>query len=308
MNPISVLFGVLGVVTLLYAWYWGRAILRARRSTERRVVPSTDVRFPTPLQIAVGAVVTFFDTLGIGLYAPTTSIFKLTKMVDDRLIPGTMTVGSALAGPVQTFIIVALIQVDPKTLLLMIAAATLGAWLGAGVVAKWPQRNIQIGMGTALIIAATLMLMTQLNRMPVGGTAIGVAGPALVLAVTVNFVLGALMTLGIGMYAPSMIMVTLLGMNPKAAFPIMMGSCALLVPVAAIRFIREGSYALRPALGITLGGLPAVFVAAFIVRELPLAFVRWMVIVVVLYAAAAMLRSAFVEPLVTTITSIPEAE
>lgn len=115
------------------------------------------------------------------------------------------------------------------------------------------------------------------------------------LAVGINLVLGALMTLGIGMYAPSMILVSLLGMNPKAAFPIMMGSCAFLIPVAAVRFIREGSYAMRPALGLALGGIPAVLIAAFLVREMPLEYVRWVVIVVLIYTATSMLRSAFVE-------------
>jgi uncharacterized membrane protein YfcA len=174
----------------------------------------------------------------------------------------------------------------------MIAAATCGAWLGACVVARLPRRKIQVGMGCALVVAASLMLMSQLRLMPGGGEAIGIRGAALIFAVLVNFVLGALMTLGIGMYAPSMIMVSLLGMNPKAAFPIMMGSCAFLIPVAAARFIRERSYAMRPALGLLIGGIPAVLIAAFLVREMPLVYVRWIVIVVVLYAAVSMLMSA----------------
>ncbi len=283
MNPISLLFIALGVLTVLFVGYWARAITREK----------TELQFPTPLQLGVGFVVNFFDTLGIGMYAPTTSIFRLKRMVDDRLIPGTLNVGSSLTGVLQTFIIVALIAVDARTLLLMIAAATLGAWLGAGVVANLPKRAVQIGMGFALIVSATLMLMSLLKLLPAGGEAIGVSGAALAFAVLVNFVLGALMTLGIGMYAPSMIMVSMLGMSPKAAFPIMMGSCAFLVPVASIRFIRERSYSLRPALGLTLGGIPAILIAAFLVRALPLVYVRWVVIVVVLYAATAMLRSAF---------------
>jgi len=277
MNPISLLFIALGALTVLFVGYWVRAIIRSK----------TDVRFPTPLELGVGFVVNFFDTLGIGMYAPTTSIFKLKRMVDDRLIPGTLNVGSSLTGVLQTFIIVALIAVDARTLLLMIAAATIGAWLGAGVVANLPKRKVQIGMGFAL------MLLSVLKLLPAGGDAIGVTGVALAFAVLVNFILGALMTLGIGMYAPSMIMVSLLGMSPKAAFPIMMGSCAFLVPVASIRFIRERSYSLRPALGLTLGGMPAILIAAFLVSGLPLLYVRWIVIVVVLYAAISMLRSAF---------------
>ncbi len=109
--------------------------------------------------------------------------------------------------------------------------------------------------------------------------------------------LGALMTIGIGMYAPSMIMMSLLGMNPTAAFPIMMGSSAFLMPVAGMRFIRARAYSLRAAVGLALGGLPAVLIAAFIIKSLPLTVMRWLVVVVVVYAAVAMLRSAYVERL-----------
>ena len=174
----------------------------------------------------------------------------------------------------------------------MIAASILGAWLGAGIVARWPKRNVQIGMGMALLAAASLMFMTQMNLFPGGGDALGVRGTRLVVAVAVNFALGALMTLGIGLYAPCMILVSLLGMNPKAAFPIMMGSCAFLMPVGSLRFIREQSYNMRAALGLLVGGIPAVLLAAYIVKELPLYAVRWLVIVVVVYTSVSMLWSA----------------
>jgi uncharacterized membrane protein YfcA len=292
MNPIAGLFVLLAVVTAVYLWIWLRSIVAVRRITERRKIPATDARLPTPLEFFVGFVTNFFDTLGIGAYAPATSLFKIRKMLDDRLIPGTLSVGFALTSVLQTYIFVTLIEVDPAPLFLMIAAATAGAWLGSGIVAKWPRRRIQIGVAVALLVAATIMFLTQLHLIPGGGMASGVSGPALALAVTVNFVLGALMTLGIGMYAPSMIMVSLLGMNPKAAFPIMMGSCAFLIPVAAVRFIRAGSYSLPTAIGLTLGGIPAVLIAAFLVKEIPLEYVRWLVIIVVVYAATAMLRSA----------------
>jgi uncharacterized membrane protein YfcA len=117
-----------------------------------------------------------------------------------------------------------------------------------------------------------------------------------------NLLLGALMTLGIGLYAPCMIMVSLLGMNPTAAFPIMMGSCAFLMPVASARFIREKSWDPKAALALTLGGLPAVLIAAFIVKSLPLTWVRWLVVIVVLYAAQGLLRSGMKE------STVPEGE
>ena len=207
--------------------------------------------------------------------------------------PGTLNAGHTLPTIAQAFIFTSLIPVDIVTLLSMIAAAVLGAWLGAGIVASWPKRYVQIGMGIALLGAAALMFMTQMNLFPGGGEALGVRGTKLVIAVVGNFMLGALMTLGIGLYAPCMILVSLLGMNPTAAFPIMMNSCAFLMPVGSLRFIRERSYSLRVALGLALGGVFGSIIAGVFVKSLDLGTVRWLVIVVVVYTAGMMLMSAF---------------
>src|SRR3989454_4554830 len=275
MNPITGLLVALSALTAVFVGGWSR------------MLPSSKERpgFPNLLQIGVGAFTNFFDTLGIGSYATSTTLFRFFQLVDDRIIPGTLNVGHALPTVVQTFIYTSIIPVDVPTLFSMIGASILGAWLGAGVVARWPRRTVQIGMGMALLVAASLMFMTQMKLFPGGGEALGVAGLKLVIAVAVNFMLGALMTLGIGLYAPCMILVSLLGMNPKAAFPIMMGSCAFLMPAGGLRFIREQSYSLRAAFGLALGGIPGVLLAAYIVKELPLGAVRWLVIAGVIYTA-----------------------
>jgi uncharacterized membrane protein YfcA len=282
MNPITALLAALGAVTGVFIAGWGRMI---RSSKER-------LGFPNPLQIGVGAFTNFFDTLGIGSFSTTTAVFRFFRMVDDRVIPGTLNVGHTLPTVVQTFIYTTIIPVDALTLFSMIGASILGAWLGAGTVARWPRRAVQIGMGIALLVAAGLMFMTQMKLFPGGGDALGVTGTKLLIATGVNFMLGALMTLGIGLYAPCMILVSLLGMNPKAAFPIMMGSCAFLMPTGSIRFIREGSYSLSAAVGLAIGGIPGVLLAAYIVKELPLDMVRWLVITVVIYTSVSMLWAA----------------
>jgi uncharacterized membrane protein YfcA len=136
------------------------------------------------------------------------------------------------------------------------------------------------------------MLRQLLVGAPGGADALSLDGPRLAIGLAGNFVLGALMMLGVGLYAPCMILVSLLGMNAKAAFPIMMGSCAFLMPVAGWRFIRRGAYAPRVALGLTLGGIPAVLVAAFVVRALSLEAVRVLVLGVAVYTACTMLYAA----------------
>jgi uncharacterized membrane protein YfcA len=219
-------------------------------------------------------------------------LFKLLRIVPDEQIPGTLNVGHVLPTLLQGLIFIAVVEVDSATLVAMIVAAVLGARWGAGIVAGLPRRTIQVGMGVALLIAASLFVLGNLELIPAGGDALALRGVPLVFAVAVNFLLGALMTLGVGLYAPCLILVSLLGMNPIAAFPIMMGSCAFLMPVAGLRFVASRRYDVRAALGLLIGGLPAVLIAAFIVKQLPLRWLRWLVVLVILYTAAAMLRAA----------------
>jgi uncharacterized membrane protein YfcA len=246
----------------------------------------------SPLGLGIGFVTNFFDTLGIGSYAPTTAMFRLSKYVPDRVIPGTLNAGHTPPTVVQALIYIAVVDVAMSTLVPMLAAAVLGAWVGADRVARWPQRAILAGMGCALLVAAALFAAANLDAFPLGGAARGLSGAMLLLAITGNFVLGVLMTLGIGLYAPCMIMVSLLGMDPRVAFPIMMGSCAFLMPTAGLRFLRHGAVHLEGAVALALGGIPAVLLAAYIVKSLPLVAVRWLVVVVVTYTAVTLLAAA----------------
>jgi uncharacterized membrane protein YfcA len=293
MHPITALMSALGVLTAVFIGGWARAVMAVRSLGSRAPSPATDARLPTPWMIGLGFITNFFDALGIGSFATSTAAFRLFKMVPDRVIPGTLNAGHTLPTVAQAFIFTSIIPVDVLTLFSMIAAAVLGAWLGAGVVAHWSKRNVQLGMGAALLAAAVFMLMRQFGAFPAGSTAIGVSGVKLAIAVAGNFALGALMTLGIGLYAPCMVLVSLLGMSETTAFPIMMGSCAFLMPVGSLRFIREQSYSLRVALGLALGGIFGSIVAGVYVKSLDLRTVRWLVIVVVVYTAVTMLMAAF---------------
>src|SRR3954469_21818553 len=292
INPILALQGALGALTAMFVAGWAAAVAAVRRSPPATPSPATEARLPTLVEIGIGALTNFFDTLGIGSFATTTALFRFLRLVPDRIIPGTLNSGHTLPTVVQAFIYTTMVKVDVLTLFSLIIAAVLGAWLGAGVVASWPKRRVQIGMGAALLGAAALMLMAQLNLFPGGGDALGVRGIKLLIGVSVNFLLGALVSLGIGLYGPCMILVSLLGMNPTAAFPIMMGSCAFLMPVASARFIRERAFDARAVVGMLIGGIPAVLIAAFIVKSLPLSAVRWLVVIVVTYTAVTLLAAA----------------
>jgi uncharacterized membrane protein YfcA len=281
-NIRVVLLCAIVFLAALLSWRWWRSIDRA----------SGEPLWPTPVQLLIGFLVNFFDTLGIGSLATTTATFKGLRMVPDERLPATMLVGLALPVAVQALIFISAIQIDPMLLLLMIVTALVGGWLGAGIVSRLPRRPIQLGMGSALLLAALFMTVVQLNRMPVGGTALSLGGSALWLALGVNVVLGALLMLGIGNYGPTFVLLSALGMDPRAAFPIMMGSGAFAAMLGCMAFVRRRRVVNQPALGLTIGGIPGVLVAALLVTSLPIGLLRWLVIAVVVYAAISMVRSA----------------
>lgn len=255
----------------------------------RRGAPST----PTPWLVFVGFVTDFFDTLGIGSYATTTALWRVRRSVDDRLLPGTLNVGHAWPTFVQAGIFLVLVAVEPLTLVASIAASVLGAWLGSGLATRLSRRAVRLVVGLGLAVAASLLAGGLAGLLPMGGDALGLTGWRLAAATGACAIFGALMTFGIGAYAPIMLTVSLLGMNPSGAFPIMMGACAFLMPVANVRFVEAEAYDRRAALGLTIGGVPGVLVAAWIVKSLPLVALKVLVVFVATTTAAGLLRDAW---------------
>src|ERR1051326_2663822 len=229
LNLIDVLLAGLALIILAFTFTWWQAG-RAGRPVHGR---------PAPLPLLVGFITLFFDTLGIGNYAPTTAFFKLTGMVRDEMIPGTLNVGSSIPVAFEAFAFMVAVAVDPVTIALLVPVGTMGGWFGGQVVSRLPRRAIQIGMGLALLVGAAFMLMTNLKMLPGGGDAIGFSRSA----------------------------------------PVM-------------RFVRAGRFDGTVALALTLGGIPGVLIAAYVVKSLPVETIRWLVVAVVLYASMSMLTAS----------------
>ena len=296
---IAAHFVGLGLLTLVFVADW---VIQARKHAD-----TPDPGRPDAERIAVGFVANFFDALGIGSFATSTTYFRLRKLVRDELLPGSLNVGHALPTITQAFIGIAVIKVDPMTLVLMIAAAVAGSWLGAGVVSRLPRRAIQVGMGIALLVAAGFFLARLLQWMPSSDTGtLDLTGMKLALGLAGSFVLGAIMPLGIGFYAPCMILVSMLGMNPLASFPIMMGACAFLMPVASMNFIRARRYSLKSTVGMAIGGVFGSALALTVVKSMNLNSVRWLVTVVVIYTGVSLLRTAAREKAVSDVAKAGE--
>lgn len=242
----------------------------------------------------IGFITDFFDTLGIGSFAPTTLLSKVTGFIkNDRLLPGTLNIGHTIPVLIEAFLFIVAVKVEAVTLLSLIAASIVGALVGGRVVTKLPEKKIQIIMGFALIVTAALMFAKSKGWMELlgaGNTALALTGILLVVGIVGNFIFGALMMAGVGLYAPCLAMVSLLGMDPKAAFPIMMGSCAALMAFGSPKFIKEGLYPRKGTLALALGGVAGVAVAFTLVKEMDTKILTWVIIVVVIITGVDMLR------------------
>src|SRR6056297_2143521 len=243
---VQAVLGVLGAMTL-----WFSAVFVKDFASHKGELEDNS----WGITLGIGFIVNFFDTLGIGSFAPTTALLKFFKQTKDRIIPGTLNVGCTVPVVLEAFIFIAVIEVEIITLVSMLASATAGASLGTG-------------------------------------EAIGLTGGKLIIAIVANFILGSLMTAGVGLYAPCMALVYMLGMTPRVAFPIMMGSCAFLMPVASVKFIKEAAYDRKASMAITIAGSVGVFIAAYLVKSMPINILTWLVIGVILYTSLTMLRSA----------------
>ena len=244
----------------------------------------------------IGFVANFIDALGIGAFAPIVAMSKFAKMkLKNKEIPAMLNIGCCIPVMTEAFIFTTTIKVDPTTLVVMLAAAGLGSYVGAGIISKMDEKKVQLVMGIALFITAILMFLglPWIDLLPGGGNEIGLSGVKLVIGAVGNFILGSLMTAGIGLYAPCMALVYFLGMSAKVSFPIMMGSCAVLMPVASIRFIKEGNYPRKATLGITIFGVIGVLIATILVKNLPMDIMKVLVVIVIIYTSYSMLAPLF---------------
>ena len=275
MDIAKILLAALGIMSVVYGIYLVRDVMTHKEEhLPLKMVPI----------LLIGLLANFFDTLGIGSFATSTTAFKFTKSCDDDLIPGTMNVCYAIPISVEAAIFIQRVEIDPLTLVLMIGASIIGAVIGASIISKWNINKVRVALGCAMIGLAIVMVCKLMGFGPFGivGTANILRGGKLIVGIVVNFILGALMMVGVGLYAPCMALCLLLGLSADKAFPIMMGSCAFLMPPGSIPFIKAGKYHRAAAIPLNISGIIGVLIAGFIITSLPLTLLTWVVVVVMI--------------------------
>jgi uncharacterized membrane protein YfcA len=263
------------------------ATVLARAAIARRAVPTSEA-------LILGAVVNFFDTFGISSFAQTTAWMKFRKMVPDRLIPPTMIAGLTPPAMAESIIFLILlgVKVDPVLLFGAAMATFAGGLVGAPLVVRARAWIVQMIVAVGLTLAGIAYVFAILGEFPAGGTASGLPMGLTIIAIVVSFGLGLLANFGVGNYAPTLVMLSLMGMDPHYCFPIMASGASLMGAGSSMRFLKVPEIDLRIVVGLTLGGIPAVLVAALIVKKMDVDLLRYVITLVVFYTAVVMARAA----------------
>lgn len=252
----------------------------------------------------IGLVTDFFDTLGIGCFAPTMFAFQTLKSMPtaedgsmrDDLVPGTMNIGHCWPVITEALLFMDFVEVEPLTLVGLLVAAAVGGIAGAGWVSKWSVNTVRYALSICLLGTAVIVIMRQFKLGPYAGSddavLLGLHGAKLIIALALNFLFGVLMNLGFGLYAPCMAMLLVLGMDIGACFPIMMGSTAIQMPFSSVVFIKQSKY--DPIATVMLGicGIIGVLIAYFVVKSMDTTLLLYLVICVMIYTAITYFNAA----------------
>ncbi|WP_425379077.1 TSUP family transporter [Spiroplasma endosymbiont of Polydrusus pterygomalis] len=251
----------------------------------------------------IGFVGSFLDTIGVGSFAVATAGLKAGKIVkNDALLPGTLNIGLGIPNLIAGTIFVAAINVQVLTLMLLVLGAILGSFIGAELTKRISAKHISLTMAIVLAIVVILMILMQLNLLPTSGNKTGLSGWQLGLAFILFIIYGGLQAFGIGLYAPALATIALLGMDIKVAFPIMTLASGYAVPIAAYSYYKNNKYQPKTSFGLMLGGALGVvlaFLTVFVGIEVGLNvkpavftnYLKWLAVIVVFYVSIMLLLS-----------------
>ncbi|AQP54506.1 hypothetical protein CBF34_01520 [Vagococcus penaei] len=280
----AVLLGLIVLVNLSFLIIFIKDLMSHKQELKEEPASSKGLPFSS-------FIIFFLSTFGISDFAIGTVLYPKMKWVSMKKLPGTLNTQCVIPVATMALSYISSIDVGVKTLVVCIVAQVIGAYIGPRFVVKLPERTIKLFVGFGLIVAAFLIFAGQVNWIPSNGTATELYGIKLVITALLLFAYGALNNIGIGSYALTMVTVYLMGMNPIAAFPIMMGACTFSIPVGSIQFVKFGEYSRKITLFTSTFGVLGVLVAVFLVKSLNTYMLKWLVIIVLLYSSYTMLIS-----------------
>lgn len=278
---LAILLGLLVIFNGAFAFQMSRDMYKHRAEIFRE--PGNNIAM---------SIYSFFlfllSALGISDYAISEAVYPKTHWVPTKKLPGTLSVQCTIPAAIMALAFVKSVKLDILTLIIPIICQALGSYIFPRFAVRLPVKTIKRIMAIGLLLAGFFIVAGKVGWVPAGGAATGLHGWKLLVLALLTFLAGCLNTIGIGSYSIVMVTVYMLGMNPIASYPIMMGASGFSVPLGSSQFVKMGAYSRKISLFTSIFGSLGVLVAVFFVKNLNISVLQWIVVVVVVYSAVTM--------------------
>lgn len=214
------------------------------------------------IQLTLSGVIAFVaDTLGIGSFAVNIALAKLFKTFDDDELPPMVNGAQIIPGAIESLFFMKWVNVDIKTLIILVLGTCLGGLLGGHVVSRLSKQAIRSMMVVCFGLIMFLLVSKEMQWLPVGGNLVALTSYKLLFGFIAMIVCGALTSAGIGLFAMVQGVLFLLGVSPAVAFPIMTTAGAMQQPLTTLVFLKQNKIPLKKTLLVSLGGCFGVLLA-----------------------------------------------
>jgi uncharacterized membrane protein YfcA len=231
------------------------------------------------------------DTFGVGSFAVNVALSKFFGTFEDEELPGAVNGAQVLPGAIESLFFMQLVDVDLKTLLILVAGTCLGGVVGGHIVTRMNKQTIRALMVVCFIVLIFLLLGYQLKLMPLGGEAMSLNGIKLVLGFLAMVLCGALTCAGVGLFVMVQSVLFLLNVSPEVAFPIMTTAGAMQQPLTTMVFLKQGRIPLKKTWVLSIAGCVGVMMALPVFNALSTDALRGLLMVVLIYNVISMGRT-----------------
>lgn len=233
----------------------------------------------------------FITSMGISDFLMNTVVFHKFRSGDADRLPGTLMLCAVVPG---SFLAYAFLrgagEADTGTLVLCTAGMLLGALAGGRLTQRLDGRRIKTLLGYALILSMAALIGKMIFSAGLSGTATGLSGWRLGVAVLFSMVCGALNMVGVPAKPTLTAVFLLLGLSPLCTLTLLLVMCGLSPMAASVPFYRSGRYHRRTVLAAVLTGTAGAVAGGLLMISLPAAVLNILLLGVMLLAIVTTLR------------------
>ena len=280
---------ILGYTFLALGVLWAAVLLRTILKQKQSLAGEPGK--PLPVMFITEAIVYFLATMGISDFLMNTIVFNRCKSGDTAQLPGTVNLCAIVPGTVIAFTYLQTAEaIETATLIICTACMLAGTVFSAIFLTGIDGKKLKKIIGTALIFSMCALVVKMIVSAGTTGSASGLGGVRLVIAVVVCLICGALNMMGVPCKPTLTALFLLLGLSPMCTLTLVLVMCGLSPVVGGVKFIRSGKYHKKTVLAAAITGTATAVCGCLVMISLPALALNIVLLCVMLIAIVSMFK------------------